>query len=144
MVNKSPLEPMAQGYMTIEYVPSEVGAEWEITDSEDNSSVTLEGEIIPFWYLEPHVDPPADLKPLMWHDKDNIDEVFEDEGHAYWIEWSLSGITDPYLMRIVDIPEPEPPETAKREYMIGVWGTNSYRTIISTYHDDESDESEIP
>lgn len=83
--------------------------------------------------------------PVPLYEYPNLDTLPDDERSIiYWIDYSRSGIQDPFLLRFLDIEDKEPLETEPKKYMVGVWGTNSYRTTISTYHDDNSDESEIP
>lgn len=55
------------------------------------------------------------------------------------------GFTQPNLHRRVDPQEPhDGKETSPREYELGVYGLNSYRTTKINYHDEESETSEIP
>lgn len=55
------------------------------------------------------------------------------------------GYTQPNLHRRVDPQEPnDDTETSPREYKLGVYGLDSYRTTEINYHDEESETSEIP
>lgn len=56
------------------------------------------------------------------------------------------GFTHPNLHRRID---PQPPEEGSgevrcRDYKLGVYGTNSYRTTVINTHDEESTTSETP
>lgn len=61
-----------------------------------------------------------------------------------------NGYTHPNLHRRIDPQEPpkESDELLPRDYSIGIYGLNSYRTTTFNYHDDASyeasDDSEIP
>lgn len=68
----------------------------------------------------------------------------KETGIIYWNQWSLSGISDPYLIRFVSLKDGETPKSFEKKNMIGVWGTNSYRTVMNEHTDEESDETEIP
>lgn len=56
------------------------------------------------------------------------------------------GYTNPNLHRRVDpqAPEADSQEVAPREYRLGVYSVNSYRTTKVNTHSESSEESEIP
>lgn len=55
------------------------------------------------------------------------------------------GFTNPNLHRRVDPKSPvNPNETCTRDYSIGIYSTNSYRTTTVYLHDEDSIDSEIP
>lgn len=56
------------------------------------------------------------------------------------------GFTQPNLHRRVDPKEPNSKsnEVSPKEYELGVYGFDSYRTTKINYHDEESETSEIP
>lgn len=55
------------------------------------------------------------------------------------------GFTNPNLHRRVDPKSPtDPQEIKSREYNLGIYGTESYRTTTVYLHDEDSETSEIP
>lgn len=55
------------------------------------------------------------------------------------------GYTNPNLHRRVDPQQPTDPDKVKPDsYQLGIYGTNSYRTTTTYYHDEESTTCEIP
>ena len=62
------------------------------------------------------------------------------------LERDEHGFTNPNLHRRVD---PQPPEEgsdelAPREYSLGLYGSNSYRTTTITTHSESATDSDIP
>ena len=55
----------------------------------------------------------------------------------------IEGYTRPDLHRRTD-PVKRDNEVTEREYQLGIYKKNSYRTVNIQYHDEESEESEIP
>ena len=57
-----------------------------------------------------------------------------------------AGFTNPNLHRRVDpqVPNDGSEEVSPREYEIGVFSTDSYRTTTIHYHEEKSTTSEIP
>lgn len=55
-----------------------------------------------------------------------------------------TGYTNPNLHRRIDPQERPLPELLKREYELGIYNVNSYRTTTTNYHDEDSSVSEIP
>lgn len=53
------------------------------------------------------------------------------------------GYTHPDLHRRID-PHKRDDEVSERNYQLGIYSTNSFRTVEIQYHDEESEESEIP
>lgn len=55
------------------------------------------------------------------------------------------GVTNPNLHRRIIIPAAIlDGEVKQREYMLGIYGTHSYRTTEIFLHSDNSDDSEVP
>lgn len=56
-----------------------------------------------------------------------------------------AGFTHPNLHRRIDPQTPtDPAEQNPREYTLGIYGMNSYRTTQLNYHNEESTTVEIP
>lgn len=57
-----------------------------------------------------------------------------------------NGFTNPNLHRRINPQEPAPDsgEVAPRGYELGIYSTDSYRTVFINTHDEESETSEIP
>ena len=55
----------------------------------------------------------------------------------------IKGYTRTDLHRRTD-PVKRDNEVTAREYQLGIYSRNSYRTVNIQYHDEESEESEIP
>ena len=54
-----------------------------------------------------------------------------------------NGYTHPDLHRRTD-PSKRDNEVSERTYQLGIYSTNSFRTVDIHYHDEESEDSEIP
>lgn len=56
------------------------------------------------------------------------------------------GVTNPNLHRRVELHDPPTgsDEVAPRQYSLGIYGTHSYRTTTISYHDEDSETSEVP
>lgn len=59
------------------------------------------------------------------------------------IEKDTSGYTNPNLHRRVD-PKEHEGESLPRSYQFAIQGVDSYRATSFNFHDEESDDSEIP
>ena len=55
------------------------------------------------------------------------------------------GYTHPNLHRRLDIQQPtDPKELLPREYQVGIYGRDSYRTTTIYMHDEDDEYNEIP
>ena len=172
MNNQPNIVPMAQGYMKLECIPEHEGAHWRSITSEPvtpgfatwNNMTTTEptkyeaidwrdfshdvqyDEInIPYWLSMDNdnitvVEDNDDLPIYIQEWPNSIDE--EIEGVLYWNFFTIDGITDPYLIKYAEVDDLDNISQFEATNLIGVWGTDSYRTIVTS--DAELSEYEIP
>lgn len=172
MNNQPNIVPMAQGYMKLECIPEHAGAHWrsitsksvtpgfatwnnmatteptgheEIDWTDFSHDVQYNGKTIPYWLnvdnnnitsIEDNDDLPIYIQEWpTFADNDN-------GGVLYWNFFTIDGITDPYLIKYAELDDLDKMSQFEADNLIGVWGTNSYRTVVTP--DTGLTEYEIP
>ena len=172
MNNQPNIVPMAQGYMKLECIPEHEGAHWRSITSKTvtpgfatwNTANTTEpttyeaidwtdfshdaqydANNIPYWLNMDNdkitsVEDNDDLPIYIQEWPASIDE--EIEGVLYWNFFTIDGITDPYLIKYAEVADLDNISQFEATNLIGVWGTDSYRTVVTP--DTELSKYEIP
>lgn len=172
MKNQPNIVPMAQGYMKLECIPEHEGAHWRSITSKSvtpgfatwNNMTTTEPteykeidwtdfsndaqyseDNIPYWlHMDSNnitaVEDNDDLPIYIQEWPASVDN--DNEGVLYWNFFSIDGITDPYLIKYAELDDLDKISQFEADNLIGVWGTNSYRTV--TTPDTGLAEYEIP
>lgn len=172
MNNQPKIVPMAQGYMKLECIPEHEGAHWRSITSKTvtpgfatwNNTTTTEPttyEAID-WADFSHDAQYSENSISYWlnmnddkitavEDNDDLPIYIQEwpasidkeiEGVLYWNFFTLDGITDPYLIKYAEAADLDNISQFESANLIGVWGTDSYRTVVTP--DTELSKYEIP